>query len=186
MNKSPKKNKRRKKTSKIKKSEKNFAFIDSQNLNLGIKSLGWQLDFRKFRQYLKDKYQITTAYLFIGYMSGNESLYTYLQKCGYTIILKPTLELKDGTVKGNVDAELVLHTMLNFEKFDKAYIVSNDGDFYCLIEYLEEKKKLGKILAPNKRYSSLLRKYQNYIARLDFLEGKLKKKKTKISGRSKP
>lgn len=29
-----------------------YAFIDSQNLNLGVRSLGWKLDFAKFRQYI--------------------------------------------------------------------------------------------------------------------------------------
>ncbi|KKP92579.1 MAG: hypothetical protein UR98_C0023G0008 [Parcubacteria group bacterium GW2011_GWA1_36_12] len=43
-----------------------YAFIDSQNLNLGIKSQGWKLDWRKFRQYLRNKYSVVKAYLFIG------------------------------------------------------------------------------------------------------------------------
>jgi len=34
----------------------NYAFIDSQNLNLSIREQGWVLDFKKFRIYLKDKY----------------------------------------------------------------------------------------------------------------------------------
>jgi len=38
----------------MKKIENNFAFIDGQNLNLGIQELGWKLDFSRFRQYLKE------------------------------------------------------------------------------------------------------------------------------------
>ena len=30
-----------------------YAFIDSQNLNLGVRSQGWKLDYGKFRLYLK-------------------------------------------------------------------------------------------------------------------------------------
>jgi uncharacterized LabA/DUF88 family protein len=163
----------------------NYAFIDSQNLNLGILSCGWKLDYKLFRRYLKDRYNITSAYLFIGYKPGNETLYTNLQKYGYILIIKPTLELKDGTVKGNVDAELVLHTMLEIRNFNKAFIVSNDGDFHCLIEHLESVDKLGKIFAPNARYSSLLKKYNKYISRVDVLRSTLELKKTKISGQSK-
>ena len=37
------------------KKENNFAYIDGQNLNLGVKSMGWNLDFKKFRIYLKEK-----------------------------------------------------------------------------------------------------------------------------------
>lgn len=115
--------------------ENNYAFIDSQNINLGVQGLGWKLDWRRFRVYLKDKYKISKAYLFIGYKAGNESLYSFLQDAGYHCIFKPTLELPNGLVKGNCDAELVLHAMIQLNNFDKAVIASGDGDFYCLIEY---------------------------------------------------
>ena len=169
----------------------NFAFIDSQNLNLGVRSQGWKLDFRKFRQYLRNKYNVSKAYLFIGQVAGNESLYAFLQECDYILIFKPTLERRDHgkvKVKGNVDAELVLHTMIQYKNYHKAIIVTGDGDFHCLVEYLAEKDKLLKILAPTKHYSSLLRKFNNkhYIVRIDLLRGSLEQKKTGIRGRSKP
>ena len=34
---------------------RNYAYIDSQNLNLGIQSLGWKLDYKRFRIYLREK-----------------------------------------------------------------------------------------------------------------------------------
>ncbi len=58
--------------------ENNFAFIDSQNLNLGVKSQGWVLDFARFRIFLNDKYHVKKAFLFIGYIPNNQSLYTDL------------------------------------------------------------------------------------------------------------
>ena len=64
------------------KQKNNFAFIDSQNLNLGVQSLGWKLDHRKFRVYLKEKYKVLTAYLFIGYIPANQDLYSSLQEAG--------------------------------------------------------------------------------------------------------
>lgn len=137
----------------------NYAFIDSQNLNLGIRDQGWKLNFKRFRVYLEKKYEIKKAYLFIGYVPGNENLYTTLQNYGYICIFKPTLELPNGTVKGNVDAELVLHTMIQYSNFDKALVVSGDGDFFCLVQYLLEEGKLLKVLIPNqKRYSGLLKR----------------------------
>ena len=167
----------------------NYAFVDSQNLNLGVKSMGWELDFRKFRLYLKNKYNVSQAYLFIGHVSGNEQLYTNLQKYGYILIFKPTLEYKKSgkqIIKGNVDAELVLHTMIEYPNYNKAIIVSGDGDFHCLVEYLDEKDKLLRLIVPNKKYSSLLRKFNKYIVEIENLRSLLEIKKTKISGRSKP
>jgi len=154
-----------------------YAFIDSQNLNLGIKSKGWRLDFKKFRIYLKNKYDVEKAYLFLGYIPGNERLYSNLKGFGYILIFKPVLEYKER-VKGNVDAELVLHCILEIPNYRKAIIVSGDGDFYCLIEYLERKGKLLKILVPTKQYSSLLRKFNkdNYIVRIDLLRLALEKR----------
>jgi len=96
------------------------------------------------------------------------------------------MELPDGTVKGNVDAELVLHTMIELRHFDQAIIASGDGDFHCLVEYLIGKNKLLKVLAPNRHYSKLLREFNHFITRLDVLKHSLEYKKTKISGRPKP
>ncbi len=152
----------------------NYAFIDSQNLNLAIRNQGWVLSFRKFRRYLLDKYDIKKAFMFVGYLSGNESLYTTLQEQGFIIIFKPTLILPNGKVKGNVDAELVLHSMIEYPNYDKALIVSNDGDFHCLVEYLEKQEKLLKLMIPDRHsYSSLLRKFRPHFAYMNNLRHKL-------------
>jgi hypothetical protein len=58
----------------------NYAFVDSQNLHRGIKSLGWELDWQRFRVYLREKYGVDTAYIFIGYLPENKDLYLKLQK----------------------------------------------------------------------------------------------------------
>ena len=160
----------------------NYAFIDSQNLNLSIQKLGWKLDFKRFRVYLRDKYQVKEAFIFIGHVSGNEPLYTFLQKVGYLVVFKPTLEYKkDGKcyTKGNVDAELVLHTMIEFNNYNKAVIISGDGDFYCLVEYLISKNKLKKIIIPNQaRCSILLKRFPSkYLAFVSDLHRKLEYKK---------
>ena len=156
------------------KPQKNYAFIDSQNLNLSIRSQGWVLDFGKFRQYLRDKYGIAKAFLFIGYVYENQDLYTSLQKDGYILVFKPTLKLPSGKVKGNVDAELVLHTMIEYKNYDKALIVTGDGDFYCLVDYLIKNDKLLKLMIPDRYdYSSLFRKIRPHIVFMNELGGKL-------------
>lgn len=157
---------------------KTYAFIDSQNLNLGVQSLGWKLDFARFRKYLEDKYKVEKAYLFIGFIEDNQPLYTHLQKVGYICIFKPTLRAsqhKKIKIKGNVDAELVLHTMIEYPNYEKAIIVSGDGDFHCLVEYLKQKGKLLKVMAPNKNYSSLLRRFRQYIVHIADFRAKVQR-----------
>ena len=162
-----------------------YAFIDSQNLNLSVRNdlvnrktkkifyKGWRLDFQKFFIYLKAKYKVDKAFLFIGYKKEFQSLYNHLKKAGYIIIFKPTLD-PNGKTKGNVDAELVLHSMIEFPNYDKAIIVTGDGDFHCLVEYLIKNKKLFKLFIPNQfSYSSLLRKFKPFISFVNVLKSKL-------------
>jgi len=134
----------------------NFAFIDSQNLNLGVQRLGWKLNYKKFNIYLKEKFGIKKAYLFIGFIPENQNLYRKLQEFGYILIFKPVMKDHDGKAKGNVDADLVLRTMIELENFDEAIIVTSDGDFYCLVDYLYSKNKLKFVISPNREKCSVL------------------------------
>jgi uncharacterized LabA/DUF88 family protein len=137
----------------------NYAFIDSQNLYLSVKNQGWKIDFAKFRIFLKEKYAVKKAYLFMGYISDNQRIYKKLQEDGFVLIFKPTLFKRDGTTKGNCDAELVLHTMIEYLNYEKAVLVSGDGDFFCLAQYLKETKKLKSLLVPDQnKYSALLKR----------------------------
>jgi len=143
----------------IRKKAENYAFVDGQNLNLGIQELGWKLDFQRFRVYLKEKYGVSTAYYFIGKVAGNEELYDAIKNAGYILIYKEVLTDPYGKAKGNIDAELVLQAMTEYTKYDKAVIVSGDGDFACLVSYLNNKNKLARVIVPNiYRYSALLKK----------------------------
>jgi uncharacterized LabA/DUF88 family protein len=164
------------------KKENNFAFIDSQNLNLGVFNdvfdkkgtliyKGWKIDMRRFRIYLKEKYGVQKAFLFIGYVPGNQRMYSFFQDAGFICVFKPTLELGKEKIKGNVDAELVLHAMIECRNYNKAVIISGDGDFYCLVDYLIQNNKLKKILVLNKYcYSSLLKRLSNEKSQIiDFI-----------------
>lgn len=170
----------------------NYAFIDSQNLNLGTQRMGWKMDWRKFREYLRKTHNVTHAYMFIGYMSENVQLYEYMHDLGFLVVLKPTVDMlaaapegkadkeakvgdekEKTTVKGNVDADLVLYAMKELPNYDKAIIVSGDGDFLGLVEYLDQQGKLANVLAPNWQYSSLFKSYESKIIRLDQLRRQL-------------
>lgn len=154
--------------------DKTYAFIDSQNLNLGTSKdiykkdkliyKGWKLDFKKFRNYLNDKFKVEKAFLFIGYIKKNWKLYKFLKSSGYEIVFKPTVQDVQGKLKGNIDAELVLYSAkIEYDNYDKAVIISGDGDFYCLHKFLVNKNKLFKIIIPNRHNeSSLLNEFQKY------------------------
>lgn len=165
----------------------NFAFIDNQNLNLGVQKLGWKMDWRKFRKLLAEKYGVTKAYMFIGHMPEHEDMYMKLHDAGYLIVLKPTFDMTrpmqepdenekpedKKPVKGNTDAELVLWAVKEMKNYQKAVIISGDGDFYSLVEYLDEQNKLERLLTPNAQYSNLFNKYKQYIDRIDRMRDQL-------------
>ena len=143
----------------MKKKSNNYAFVDGQNLYLAIQGLGWKLDYKKFRIYLREKYAIDKAYMFMGFVPDNQELYNFLQTVGFVLIFKPVLENEKGVVKGNCDAELVLQAMIDINSYNQALIITGDGDFYCLVKHLDINNKLLKVLAPSTHNcSSLLRK----------------------------
>ncbi len=169
-----------------------YAFIDSQNLNVTVQKNGWKMDWKKFRAFLADKYGVTKAFMFIGYVPEFEDMYQQLHESGFLIVLKPTYDMtrprpeqaettsdagkpaphgkekeEERKTKGNVDADLVLWAMKELPNYSQAIIVSGDGDFYSLVEYLEENKKLLKLLTPSGHYSGLYNKYDSYVERLD-------------------
>jgi len=166
-----------------------YAFIDSQNLNLGTQKAGWKMDWRKYRRFLREKYNVTNAYMFIGYMQEFEDIYKQLHDAGFLVVLKPTQDLSKPQeeksdqqtekpedkkiIKGNIDADLVLWAMKELKNYDKAIIVSGDGDFHSLIEYLVSQNKLLHIMTPNWQFSQLLKEFESYIVRIDKLRHEL-------------
>lgn len=153
----------------------NYAFIDGNNIHLGIRELGWDLDYSRFRIYLNDKYNVTKAFYFIGLIEENRGLYKHLENCGYELVYKQVIRDGKGSFKGNCDAELVLNTMIEYHNFDKAVVVTSDGDFTCLLSYLRKNNKLKTVLAPEKEKCSILIKKEvpNNIAFLENLRSKI-------------
>ncbi len=154
--------------------QNNFAYIDGANLHKGVKSLKWKLDYKKFRIWLKDKYNITYAYIFIGLIPSNKNLYTYLQNAGFILIFKETTYGGDGKVKGNCDADLVLNTVSDFyeKRFDKAVIVSSDGDYASLVGFLKNKNAFEILISSHDQCSFLLRKLNIKIVYIDTQKNK--------------
>lgn len=140
----------------------NQAFIDGQNLYLGTKSKGWAVDHERFRVYLADKYNVGEAYYFLGFVSEEEQyLYEKLQKAGFILSFREHSSALKGKKKGNVDCDIIFTIMRKIaeqEDFDKVILVSGDGDYKKLVDYLVKKNKFEKILFPNREFASSLYK----------------------------
>ena len=60
-------------------------YIDGNNLYRSAKELGFDIDYKKFRGWLRQKYNPVNVYIFIGFMSKKAGLYKYLQNSGYKL-----------------------------------------------------------------------------------------------------
>lgn len=137
-------------------------YIDGNNLYRGAKELGFDIDYKKFRGWLRQKYNAVNIYLFIGLVADRIKFYEYLQECGFILIFKQTVSV-GGVIKGNCDAELVLMVTSDFytKSFDTCLLITGDGDFGCLVEFLVQNSVLIGILAPNKKKCSILLRNKN-------------------------
>ncbi len=153
----------------------NTAFIDAQNLYLGTRSDGWEVDLARFRIYLRDKYKISVAYYYLGCKSSEHNrLYISIEDAGFILKFREHSLSMSGNKKGNVDADIVFEMMRHYideTNLNLMILVSGDGDYKKVVDYLILKNKLLKILFPSKRYSSLYKpignKYTDILSRKD-------------------
>lgn len=155
---------------------KNFAFIDGQNLYMGTAMRTedpWKIDLGRFRVYLREKYNVGKAFYFLGYLNeDNNGLYEVIQGAGFILMFREHSSLMLGKKKGNVDTDIVFQIMKKIylqEDFANIVLVSGDGDYKQLVDFLIEQERLEKILFPDrKRASSLYNKIgAPYFAALD-------------------
>lgn len=158
------------------KKEKNIAFIDGQNLYMGTalnKKSAWRVDLEKFRIFLRDKYHVKTAYYFLGYVQEkHQDLYNDIQEAGFVLEFREHNTAMIGKKKGNVDADIIFKIMRRLYKkddFDKVVLVSGDGDYKMLVDFLIQEKRFEKILFPNRQFASSLYKKigSEYFANLE-------------------
>jgi uncharacterized LabA/DUF88 family protein len=167
----------------------NQAFIDGQNLwySTAKSDNPWRVDLKRFRVYLEHKYHVSTAYYFIGYhINGQEEMYRRIQEAGYILVFREHIAGMTSKKKGNVDTDIVfsvMRTVADRERVDKIYLVSGDGDYFKMVQYLIKKEKFGRLLAPNENYMSSLYKsfdprYYAFLNRND-VKNKIALQKTK-------
>lgn len=156
------------------------AYIDGANLHKGVADLGWKLDYQKFRSWIRQKFGVTNAYLFIGLMPKYADLYTSLQSAGYKLVFKEVIYDGSGRAKGNCDADLVLYAVRDYYEKHPAHVilVSSDGDYAPLVRFWQEKKVLCAVVspAPRDKCSILLKRTGVPIIYLDDIKNKLSHK----------
>jgi uncharacterized LabA/DUF88 family protein len=144
---------------------KNLAFIDGQNLHMGTAKrevLPWKIDLARFRMYLDKKYDVDKAYYFLGYVQeNNQDIYEEIQNAGFILVFREHNPIMIGKKKGNVDSDIIFQIMKKLykkEDFNKIVLVSGDGDYKLLVDFLIEENRFKKILFPDRQRASSLYK----------------------------
>lgn len=184
----------------------NYAFIDGANLHLTYDNddFDWKVDYRKLLSHLRKKLGVLVAYYFIGNTSGNAIVRQSLESYGYTIKLKEPSPYKTDEqycphcgklvvssktkYKADVDSFMTLTVISNLHIFDKAVLITSDGDFDELVKMLLRQDKLRMVFAPCRDgCSKLLRKVAvDKIAFIDDFRDGLEKIKESSYGNLDP
>lgn len=160
----------------------NQAFIDGQNLTYNTQNSDkpWKVDLIRFRVYLKERYGVQQAYYFMGYhLDELYDLYNLIQEAGFIVVFRKYDEKMASIKKGNVDTDIVfaiMRKLVEQEDFEKVILVSGDGDYYRMVDYLVKKNKFGKLLAPNQKCMSSLYKNLDRSLYTDLSARDVKKK----------
>jgi uncharacterized LabA/DUF88 family protein len=155
--------------------ESNYAFIDGQNLHLATTQAAapWKISHHRFKTYLAEKYCVSKAYYFLGaYNPEYQGLYKAIEQHGFILVFREHGAMQTGKKKGNVDVDIVFSIMRKLyerESFQKVVLVSGDGDYKRMVDYLIKIGKFRVILLPSKEYASSLYKSLTgtYYAYLD-------------------
>lgn len=137
-------------------------YIDGNNLYRSAKELGFEIDYKKFRGWLRQKYNPKNVFIFIGLVPERVAYYEYLQRSGYILVFKQTISVGEK-IKGNCDAELVLKSVSDFytKEFDQCMLITGDGDFGCLVEFLKERSSIAGVISPDGSKCSILIRNKN-------------------------
>lgn len=168
----------------------NIAYIDGQNLYLGTTSRepAWCVDLKRFRVYLTQKYNVDRAYYYLGFVQDGdafERLYEEIQIAGFILVFREHNSAMLGKKKGNVDSDIIFSIMKRLyknETFEKVILVSGDGDYKMLVDFLIEESRFKKILFPNIKFASSLYKQISHIYFDDLSKAELRTKIEKRKG----
>jgi hypothetical protein len=130
--------------------ERNWAFIDMQNAYKSALEKGWKIKWDRFRQYLKDQYNVTRAIAFMGYLKEYKYLYKHLRCVGFHLEFSEAWRMPDGKILGgNIDPDLTSYCMDLKTSYHKAIIVADDRGYTRTIKSLRKQNKLKMVLSPH-------------------------------------
>jgi uncharacterized LabA/DUF88 family protein len=140
-------------------------FIDGANLYAGTKALGFDIDFKKLKQYFTKqgytlRFNYYTAILESDDVPTIRPLIDWLDYNGYRIISKPAKEFTDSLgrrkIKGNMDVEIAVDVLEQCHRTDHIVLFSGDGDFTSLVGAVQRKGLKVTVISTVKTTPSMI------------------------------
>lgn len=157
-------------------------FVDVQNVQETFERQGREVRYDALQQNIiatskMDKYDFKFV-AFVPFRAGDERrqrLIDALSFQGYRVVSKPVRERLDGSVKANMDIEITLEILSMSPNLQEIVLVSGDGDFVALVDWLSKLGKRVVIIGLGKGSTSveLIRACDEYM-NLEELEGVVK------------
>jgi uncharacterized LabA/DUF88 family protein len=142
-------------------------FIDEANIYHSQKTLGWEVDYVKLRNYFSNIGDVSMLNFYTSFQNENKKQTDFLRKLqdyGYKIISKQLKIIKNNRgqliKKGNLDTELALDAYRFKERYETLVLFSGDSDFAYLINLLKGRKII--IVSTRKHISKELLEISDY------------------------
>lgn len=151
-------------------------FVDVQNLYMCVKSVFGhaKINYKALRDFLTRDGALVKMVAFTCYDPENRSQVDFMHALalmGYRIVAKPLKRMPDGNIKASMDMEMALEILTSAPYFDELILVTGDGDFAPLVDYLARMGKIIKVIGPDRLTSPDLIRACDQFINLTQIEG---------------
>jgi uncharacterized LabA/DUF88 family protein len=140
-------------------------FMDHANIFYNLQKQDIRIDYKRFKEILSKDYHLVGAFAYLGVPekipSSKEGFLKYIEGAGYVVQKRPLRKFADGSTKQKgIDIYIYkdLVELAEEDAYDKAVLVSGDGDFVDAVKRLKRLKKLYEVWSFRNSLSKLLRK----------------------------
>ncbi|MFP4005222.1 MAG: NYN domain-containing protein [Candidatus Hadarchaeia archaeon] len=145
-------------------------FVDVQNMYYSAKNLyKGKVDYSALFKVAKDGRRLirAIAYVVESHAPEEEEFFEVLEEIGFQVRRKELREFYDGKKKGDWDMGMAIDSIRLSEKIDVAVIVTGDGDFKSLVQFLKAEGIQVEVISFGKSTSEELVKEADVFLNMD-------------------
>jgi len=116
-------------------------FVDVQNIYYTTRdTYGRQFDYRKLWEKISAQGDIVSAIAYAIHRGDDkqQKFQDALKHIGFTVKLKPYIQRRDGSAKGDWDVGITIDVMELAKDVDTVILLSGDGDFDLLLKKISD------------------------------------------------